>query len=75
MENILFNPPFYYYFSNIKISDSTKVLIRNILEINPLKRFTATQVLDSIMSILATHLWFVRFFFRNLFIEVKISLF
>lgn len=42
--------------NNIRISDSTKVLIRNILEINPIKRFTATQVLDSIMSILATHL-------------------
>jgi hypothetical protein len=53
---------FLMFYSNIRISDSTKVLIRNILEINPIKRFTATQVLDSIMSILATHLWFVYFF-------------
>jgi serine/threonine protein kinase len=49
---------FYVSFWNkryIKVSESTKSLLKNLLEIDPNKRFNAKQAINSIMSILSSH--------------------
>ena len=44
------------YFSDMRVSENTKSIVQKLLVMNPKERLTASQVLDSLGSVIATWL-------------------